>query len=129
MYVRVKRADPGTGRARYEAVESVRTPKGPRQRVLATWSGGWLADGTPVPEGPLAALAATTRALNDQVALLRREQARRVGMWAARDGRGQPGMTRVRDERIARQIDHWEARIAHLDQIADRLHADPGTAR
>ena len=124
MYVRQKRVDPSTDRPRYEAVESFRTPQGPRQRVLATWSGGWrTSDGTPVPEEPLATLAATIHRFNHQVARLTREQEERARMWAERGGLGVHGMNRTRDNRIAHQIAHWEKRLEILDGIADRLRA------
>ncbi len=72
MFIR-RRVD--RGRTRYEAVESFRTPKGPRQRVLATWTGDRRVDGVPVPKEPLPTLIAARLKLGERLKELWAEEA------------------------------------------------------
>lgn len=76
MFIR-RRVD--SGRTRYEAVESFRTPEGPRQRVLATWSGEWVVDGVPVPEEPQATLTMARMKLVERLLELWTEEAEAEG--------------------------------------------------
>ena len=76
MFIR-RRVD--RGRTRYEAVEAFRTPEGPRQRVLATWTGNWRVDGVAVPEEPQATLTVARMKLIERLKELWTEEAEAEG--------------------------------------------------